>query len=126
VPLIALRQDLLRYYNALGVRFAVWDAVTNERRVVGCPLLFVMMKMAVIILFHVFLARVILDEAHLVLMSSRYQPKIRLIQQLRNLRAQFVFLRNVVDILDVPTEPVAVDADRNPVGNVLERSVSCR
>ena len=98
----------------------------DKRRVVGCPLLFVMMETAVAILFHVFLARVILDEAHLVLMSSQYQPKIHLIQQLRNLRAQFVFLTDVVDILDVPTEPVAVDADRNPVGNVPERSVSRR
>jgi superfamily II DNA helicase RecQ len=49
VPLIALRQDLLRYYDALGVPFAVWDAVTDERRVVGCPILFVMMEMAVVI-----------------------------------------------------------------------------
>lgn len=79
VPLIALRQDLLRYCDALGVPFAVWNAVTDERRVVDCPLLFVMMETAVVILFHVFLVRVILDEAHLVLMSSQYQPKIRLI-----------------------------------------------
>lgn len=52
-------------------------------------------------LFHIFLARldaaqrldrVILDEAHLVLTSSHYRLKMGLIRQLRNLRAQFVFL----------------------------------
>lgn len=59
------------------------------------------METAVGTLFHIFLARldaaqrldrVILDEAHLVLTSSHYRLKMGLIRQLRNLRAQFVFL----------------------------------
>jgi superfamily II DNA/RNA helicase len=75
--------------------------VADEQRIVGCPLVFVAVETAVGEAFHGFLARldaaqrldrVILDEAHLILTSSDYRPKMRLIRQLRNLRAQFVFL----------------------------------
>src|SRR5271156_5512797 len=103
VPLVALRQDLVRRCAELGVQFAVWDEATaaDEQRAVGCPLVFVAVETAVGAPFHAFLARldaaqrldrVILDEAHLVLTSIHYRPKMRLIRQLRNLRAQFVFL----------------------------------
>jgi superfamily II DNA helicase RecQ len=101
--LMALRQDLVRRCAELGIQFAMWDetAVTDEQRIIGCPLVFVAVETAVGTFFHTFLARldaaqrldrVILDEAHLVLTSSHYRPKMGLIRQLRNLRAQFVFL----------------------------------
>jgi superfamily II DNA helicase RecQ len=81
--LVALRQDLVRRCAELGIQFAVWDetAMTDEQRIIGCPLVFVAVETAVGTFFHTFLARldaaqrldrVILDEAHLVTVARTY------------------------------------------------------
>lgn len=112
IPLVALRQDLVRRCADLRVQFAVWERDTDEDRYLGCPLLLVSLEAASSPRFRAFLARmdaresldrIIFDEAHLVLTASEYRPKIHAVKHLRALRCQFVFLSATLPPLIMPS-----------------------
>jgi hypothetical protein len=102
IPLVALRQDMVRRCEEAGVPYAVWDEHTHERDLTGCPLLFAAVENLTQhsrlrgLLGRLDAAecldRVVFDECHLVLTTSHYRPKMRLMKYLRGLRCQFVLL----------------------------------
>ena len=111
IPLVALRQDLVRRCAELRVQFAVWERDMDEDRYLGCPLLLVSLEAAGSPRFRAFLARmdaresldrIVFDEAHLVLTASEYRPKIQAVKHLRALRCQFVFLSATLPPLMMP------------------------
>ena len=101
LPLVALRHDMIRRCELLGLEFRIWDKNQSEHEDLGCPLLFVPVESAVGRRFRGYLGRldsrnqvdrVVFDESHLILTASKYRPKLHLIKFLRQLRCQFVFL----------------------------------
>ena len=101
LPLVALRQDMIRRCEQLGLEFRIWDKNQSEHEDLGCPLLFVPVESAVGGRFRKYLGRldsrnqvdrVVFDESHLILTASKYRPKLHLLKFLRQLRCQFVFL----------------------------------
>lgn len=101
VPLAAPKADMVRRCEEAGISFAVWDRSQDSKQYTGTPLLFVSVEQAVRRRFRTFmmqldaiegLDRVVFDEAHLVLTASSYRPKMALVQQLRQLHCQVVFL----------------------------------
>jgi superfamily II DNA helicase RecQ len=101
LPLVALRHDMIRRCEQLGLEFRIWEKNQSECDDFGCPLLFVPVESAVERRFRGYLGRldsrnqvdrVVFDESHLILTASQYRPKLHLIKFLRQLRCQFVFL----------------------------------
>ena len=102
VPLIGLKQDLIRRCEEMRLGYKVWVAREEEGgRIVGCALVLVSAEEAVSKAFLKYLNRleagnaldrVVFDKSHLVLTASEYRPKMRLIRELRGLRCQFLFL----------------------------------
>lgn len=101
VPLVALKQDLVRRCWDAGIEYSVWDAHGSSERFTGTPLIFVSAEQAVRDPFHRFLGsleanqqldRVVFDECHLILTASKYRPKMALLRHLRQFRCQVVFL----------------------------------
>ncbi|KAF1980643.1 P-loop containing nucleoside triphosphate hydrolase protein [Aulographum hederae CBS 113979] len=99
VPLVALKQDTIRRCAQLGVECTVWHC--NQSPSPGCPLVVVSLDQAVQTTFFTYanqldaagtLARVVLDESHLVCTAESYRSRMREVKQLRILRCQFVFL----------------------------------
>lgn len=95
VPLIALKQDLVRRCRDASIEYSVWEAHGNSERYTGTPLLFVSAEQAVREPFRRFLSqldanrqldRVVFDECHLILTASEYRPKMALLRYLRDLR----------------------------------------
>lgn len=101
LPLVALKQDMVRRCWVAGIDYSIWDAHGQSDRFVGTPLLFVAAEQAIREPFRRFLGRldalqqldrVVFDESHLILTASSYRPKMALLRDLRDLRCQFVFL----------------------------------
>ena len=99
VPLVALKQDTVRRCQQLGVECSVWNS--DQQPSLGCPLLLVSLDQAVQTSFLTYanqldaanlLARVILDESHLVCTADSYRNKMAEVKKLRMLHCQFVFL----------------------------------
>lgn len=112
LPLVVLKQDMFRRCTELGLTFSVWDRHQDPWSCASCPLVFVSAEAAVQTPFRAFLAgldarealdRVVFDESHLVLTASDYRPKLRLMQNLRTLRCQFVFLSATIPPILQPT-----------------------
>jgi Orsellinic acid/F9775 biosynthesis cluster protein D/DEAD/DEAH box helicase/Helicase conserved C-terminal domain len=112
LPLVVLKQDMIRRCTQAGLSFMVWDRHGEHTRYDGCPLIFVSAEAAVLSPFRSFLAgldsregldRVVLDESHLILTASDYRPKLKLIKHLRALRCQFVFLSGTLPPILMPT-----------------------
>ena len=61
VPLVALKQDIVRRCWDAQIDYGLWDAHGDPDRFVGCPLLFVSVEQAVREPFRRFLARL---DAH--------------------------------------------------------------
>lgn len=100
LPLVALKQDQIRQYHDMNIEYYIWTRSSRPEEV-GHPLIFVSMEQAVRSAFKQLLFRldvgnsldrIILDESHLVLTASKYRPKFRFLEELRELRCQFVFL----------------------------------
>ena len=101
LPLVALRHNMIRRCEQLGLQFRIWDKNQSEHDNFGYPLLFIPVECAVKRQFRGYLGRldsrnqvdrVVFDESHLILTASKYRPKLYLIKFLRQLRCQFVFL----------------------------------
>jgi superfamily II DNA helicase RecQ len=101
LPLVALKQDMVRRCWAADIQFSVWSGHGDSQRFTGTPLLFVSAEQAVRQPFRQFLSqldadrqldRVVFDECHLILTASSYRPKLALLRYLRELRCQVVFL----------------------------------
>jgi superfamily II DNA helicase RecQ len=99
VPLVALKQDTIRKCKQLGVDCSVWSS--HQQPSPGCPLVLVSLDQAVQTPFLTFanqlnaaglLARVVIDESHLVCTAESYRRRMREVKQLRMLHCQFVFL----------------------------------
>jgi superfamily II DNA helicase RecQ len=101
LPLVALKQDMVRRCWDADIQFSVWSGHGDSQRFTGTPLLFVSAEQAVRQPFRQFLSqldadrqldRVVFDECHLILTASSYRPKLALLRHLRELRCQVVFL----------------------------------
>lgn len=102
VPLVALKQDMTRRCQESELSYAIWNANSDRHpHHIGIPLLFVSVEQAVRARFRAFLgqldaigalARIVFDEAHLVLTAVSYRPKMSLVRHLRQLSCQVVFL----------------------------------
>ena len=99
VPLVALKQDTVQKCRRLGVDCTVWSPERPPGP--GCPLVLVSLDQAVQTPFLTFanqldvaslLARVVIDESHLVCTAESYREKMREVKQLRMLHCQFVLL----------------------------------
>ena len=99
VPLVALKQDTVQKCKQLGVDCTVWSS--EQPPGPGCPLVLVSLDQAVQTPFLTFanqldvaglLARVVIDESHLVCTAESYREKMREVKQLRMLHCQFVLL----------------------------------
>ena len=100
VPLVALKQDLIRRCQEQDVEHHVWSKASTSEEV-GCPLILVSMEQAAAKPFKRLLLRldmsnsldrVVFDEGHLVMTASSYRPRFEFLKSLRELRCQFVFL----------------------------------
>jgi len=83
VPLVALKQDMIRKCKWLGVECTVWRA--DELPGTGCPLLLVSLDQAVQAPFLTYLnqldvsgelARIVIDESHLVCTAENYRRRV--------------------------------------------------
>lgn len=101
VPLVALKGDMQRRCEEAELEYAVWDSANTKVDYSGIPLVFVSVEQAIGVEFRAFLGqldarrsldRIVFDEAHLVLTASTYRPRMHLVQQLRAVYCQMVFL----------------------------------
>ena len=101
LPLVALKQDMVRRCWDADIQFSVWSGYGDPQRFTGIPLLFISAEQAVRQPFRQFLSqldadrqldRIVFDECHLILTASSYRPKLALLRYLRELRYQVVFL----------------------------------
>ncbi len=103
VPLVALKQDLLRRCAEWGLEPLCYSRTTcDEGRLHAVPsLVFVDVDSAVTQSFRAFLQRlqktgrldrIILEEAHLLLTASHYREQLGLLGVLRNIGSPFVFM----------------------------------
>ena len=99
VPLVALKQDTVQKCKRLGVDCTVWSS--EQPPSPGCPLVLVSLDQAVQKPFLTFanqldaarlLARVVIDESHLVCTAKSYRQRMTEVKQLRMLHCQFVLL----------------------------------
>ena len=99
VPLVALKQDTVRRCKQLGVDCSIWNS--EQPPSPGCPLVLVSLDQAVRTPFLSFanqldtnslLARVVVDESHLVCTADSYRHRMADVKKLRMLHCQFVFL----------------------------------
>jgi Helicase conserved C-terminal domain len=98
---VVLKQDMVRRFQDANIQYAIWSGHGSSERFNGVPVLFVSAEQAVKQPFRRWIGmldanrqldRVVFDEAHLVLTSSSYRPKMAMIRFLRELRCQVVFL----------------------------------
>jgi hypothetical protein len=99
VPLVALKQDTVQRCKQLGVDCTIWRS--EQPPSPGCPLVLVSLDQAVQQPFLTFanqldaarlLARVVIDESHLVCTAESYRQRMQEVKQLRMLHCQFVLL----------------------------------
>ncbi|EXJ77311.1 hypothetical protein A1O3_10469 [Capronia epimyces CBS 606.96] len=100
-PLVVLKQDMQRRFNDAGIRYSIWSGHGHSERFNGTPVLFVSAEQAVGQPFRQWIGqrdanrlldRVVFDEAHLILTTLSYRPKMARLRFLRSLRCQMVFL----------------------------------
>jgi len=99
VPLVALKQDTIRKCKQLDVECTVWSV--DRLPGTGCPLVLVSLDQAEGGPFFTYLnqldstgdlARIVMDESHLVCTAEIYRQRMRGVKQLRMLHCQFVLL----------------------------------
>jgi len=104
VLLVSLKQDLIHHCEEMRLGYKVWVVGKKEKeggRMVGCVLMLMSVKKAVSKVFLTYLNQLkagntldhmFFNESHLVLTASKYRFKMQLIQELRRLHCQFLFL----------------------------------
>lgn len=97
VPLVSLREDLLRRLREHGIDHIEW--LPGERREAGLVLVTVeaastgdFMKYARALVAQQKLDRIVVDECHLTVTAASYRESIIDLTHIRSLRAQFVYL----------------------------------
>ena len=103
LPLIGLKQDIIRQLNYIGLGYKVQESREDEE--FGYLLVFILVNKAVSPIFRSYLNwlkagnglnRVIFNESYLAVTASQYRPKIGLVKYLRSLRCQFVYLTAIL------------------------------
>jgi len=98
-PLVALKMDTIRRCERVGIRCCVWKG--DNPPTTGTPLVVVSLEQAVSRTFGTYLnglsmvgglARVVLDECHLVCTADHYRQVMREAKKLRAFQCQFVML----------------------------------
>lgn len=97
VPLIALRLDLIRRLQGLGIDYLVW--LPGERREAALVLVTIeaacssdFLAYAQGLVAQQKLDRVVFEECHLTITAARYRPAMEKVSITRTLRTQFVYL----------------------------------
>jgi superfamily II DNA helicase RecQ len=100
VPFVALKQDTIDRCRRRGLTPALWDAA-DPPPAPGTPLVIVSLDAAVQTPFRAYatnlarengLARIVLDECHLICTAKTYRPRMHEVVELRELQTQFVFM----------------------------------
>jgi len=123
MPLVVLKQDIVRRFQEAHIQYSIWSGHGSSERFNGVPVLFVSAEQAVTQLFRQWIGmldanrlldRVVIDEAHLLLTTTRYRPKMALLRFLRELRTQLVLLSATLPpiMMDEFTEKMFLDHAR--------------
>ena len=105
MPLVVLKQDMVRRFQDANMPYSIWSGHGSSERFNGTPVVFVSAEQAVKQTFRTWIGlldanrqldRIVFDEAHLILTSLLYRPKMALLRFLRILRYPVVFLTAIL------------------------------